>query len=120
MIEFKEDDNVFYIKVLGKIEQGDFEQNIREAAEDAITEYGKIRGILIDARDFEGWEDFPALMEHIGFIRELDDAVYRVAIIGDQTWQKLIPPVASLFLQPVVKRFDPEHADEATEWVKCW
>ena len=120
MIEFRSDDNVFYIKVLGKIEEGDFENNIREAAEDAIVEYGKIRGILVDASDFEGWEDFPALLEHIGFIRELDDSVYRVAIIGDQTWQKLIPPIAGLFLEPLIKRFDPGHAADAEDWVKCW
>ena len=120
MIEFYVDENVFYIKVLGKIEAGDFEDNIKVPADHIIADSGRIRGILIDTQDFEGWEDFPALLEHIGFIRELDDSVYRVAIIGDQTWQKLIPPIASLFLEPLVKRFDPGQASEAEDWVKCW
>lgn len=120
MIEFRIDENVFYIKVLGKIEKGDFEDNIRTPADHIISEYGKIRGIIIDARDFEGWEDFPALMEHIGFIKELNEDVYRVAIIGDSTWQKLLPPIAGLFVEPVIKRFDPDQADEAEEWIKSW
>jgi len=120
MIEFYEDENVFYIKVFGKIEAGDFEDNIKVPADHIIAESGRIRGILIDTQDFEGWEDFPALMEHIGFIKELDDNVGKVAIVGDQTWQKLIPPIASLFLQPVVKLFNPEQKEEAEEWVKSW
>ena len=120
MIEFHIDENVFYIKVLGKIEAGDFEDNIKVPADHIISESGRIRGILIDTQNFEGWEDFPALMEHIGFIKELDDNVGRVAIIGDQTWEKLIPPIASLFLQPVVQLFDPGRAKEADEWIKSW
>ena len=120
MIKFYMDENVFYIKVLGKIEVGDFEKNIKIPADHIISEYGRIRGILIDAEDFEGWEDFPALMEHIGFIKELDDNVGRVAIIGDQTWQKLITPIADLFLEPVVKRFDPGQGQEAEDWIKSW
>ena len=120
MIKFYADENVFYIKVLGKIEKGDFENNITRPADHVIAEYGKIRGIIIDASKFAGWEDFPALMEHIGFIRELDDNVGRVAIIGDATWQKLLPPVASLFLEPTTKRFEPGHGQDAEDWVKSW
>ena len=120
MIKFHIDENVFYIKVLGNIEKGDFENNIKIPADHVIAEYGRIRGILIDARDFEGWEDFPALMEHIGFIKELDDCVGRVAIVGDKTWQKLIQPIASLFVEPVVKRFEVGQIEEADEWIKSW
>jgi len=120
MIKVDYDETVLYIKVLGKIEKGDFENHVKKPADHILNEYGKIRGILIDASDFEGWEDFPALMEHIGFIKDMNHDVYRVAIIGDATWQKLLPSIANLFLEPVVKRFDPKHGQEAEEWIKHW
>lgn len=120
MIKLYIDKNVLYVKVLGKIEKSDFEDKMRKAADQVITEYGKIRGILIDANDFEGWEDFPAFMEHFGFVQDTNEDVYRIAIIGDQTWQKLFPPIASLFVEPVIKRFDPGHGEEADEWLKAW
>ena len=120
MIKVHYDETVLYIKVLGKVEKGDFEDNIKMPADHIISEYGKIRGILIDASEFEGWEDFPALMEHIGFIRQLNHDVYRVAIIGDKTWQKLLPPIAGLFVEPVIRRFDPGHGEEAEDWIKSW
>jgi len=120
MIKFHIDETVLYIKVLGKIEKGDFDDNLKKSVDHLISEYGKIRGILIDASDFEGWEDFPALMEHIGFIQELNEDVYRVAIIGNQTWQKLLPTIAGLFVEPVIKRFEPGHGKEAEDWIKTW
>lgn len=120
MIKFYYDDTIFYVKVLGKIEQGDFEENIRVPADHTIAEYGKIRGILIDANDFEGWEDFPALMEHIGFVKDINHDVDKVAIIGDGTWQKILPQIAGLFVKPVLKRFEPGHGQEAEDWIKSW
>lgn len=120
MIKIFVDGNVLYVKVLGEIQQGDFEEHARKAADQIIDEYGKIRGILIDANEFEGWEDFPALFEHISFVKDTNEDVYRVAIIGDQTWQKLLPPIASLFVEPVIKRFDPGQEEEAEAWIKKW
>lgn len=120
MIKLFVDNNILYAKVLGNIEQGDFDNNVRKAADEVINEYGKIRGILIDTNDFNGWEDFPAFLEHFGFIQDVNDDVYRIAIIGDSTWQKLLPMVASLFVEPVIKRFDPGHGEEAEEWIKKW
>ncbi|MCW8964967.1 MAG: STAS/SEC14 domain-containing protein, partial [Gammaproteobacteria bacterium] len=70
--------------------------------------------------EFEGWEDFPALMEHIGFIQELNEDVYRVAILGDNTWQKLLAPIAGLFVEPVIKRFEPGQEKEAKDWILAW
>lgn len=120
MLKFLVDETILRIKVLGKLEKEDFDDEITKSVDHIISEYGKIRGILIDASEFEGWEDFPALLEHIGFIQELDDAVYRVAILGDSTWQKLITPIADLFVEPVVKHFDPGQEDEAREWILAW
>jgi hypothetical protein len=120
MIEVCYEETILYIKVLGTIEKEDFETKAKEAADHIISEYGKIRGILIDAGEFEGWKDFPALLEYIGFVKEMNHKVYRVAIIGDATWQKLIPAIANLFLDPVVKRFDTHHGQEAEDWIKHW
>ena len=120
MLKLKIDTNVFYIKVLGKVEKGDFDDTLKTAADHIIAEYGKIRGIIIDGTDFDGWADFPALLEHLGFVQEINGHVDRVAIIGDHTWQKLLPPLASLFIEPVVRRFEPGENKQAEEWITTW
>lgn len=118
MIKVHVDDNILYVRVMGKIEQGDFEHTVEPEADHMISEYGKIRGILIDGSDFRGWDDFSALLEHIEFIRHHQEDVYRVALIGDSAWQKLVPGIAGLLLDPVIRRFDPGHGQEAEDWLR--
>lgn len=117
MIKLTAEKNVLYVKVIGKIEKGDFENIVRPEADFIIAEYGKIRGILIDTCDFDGWEDFPALLEHYGFIKEHMNDVYRIALIGDDTWQMILPAIANLLLDPEIKRFEPGEGQRAEDWI---
>jgi hypothetical protein len=56
-------------------------------------------------------------MGHLGFVKEHHKFVRRLAIIGNATWQKILPGIASLFLEPEVKRFAPGAQHAAEEWV---
>lgn len=44
MIKITADENILYIKVMGKIEQGDFDKIVEHEVDYVISEYGKIRG----------------------------------------------------------------------------
>ncbi len=35
-----------------------------------IAEHGELRGLLIHAKQFPGWQDFAAFLGHLGFVRE--------------------------------------------------
>jgi len=117
MIKVHVNNNILYAKVIGQIEKGDFEKSVEPVADHLIAEFGKIRGILIDATDIGGWDDFPALFAHYGFIKAHEHDIYRVALVGDQTWQKLLPGIATLLLDPQIERFDPGLERDAEAWL---
>jgi len=119
MIELSiDDDNILIVKVKGKIEEGDIEENVEREADYVIAEYGKVRGILIDATGTKGWSEFPVMAEERGFLKKHKEDVYRIALVGDQTWQKIIPAIVDLLVDPLIKHFNPGQEDEALEWLK--
>lgn len=79
---------------------------------------GRSGGTLIDTTGFEGWEDFPALLEEYNFLKKHEGDIYRVALLGDQTWQVVLPAIAKLLIDPIIKRFDPGHGEETEAWLK--
>lgn len=117
MIKLTAEENTLYVKVTGKIEKGDFENIVRPETDFMIAEYGKIKGIIIDATEFDGWEDFPAFLEHYGFIKAHMSDVFRIALIGDDTWQIILPTIANLFVNPEIKRFEPGEGQRAEDWI---
>ena len=91
-------------KAIGKLTHGDY-QIITPMIESALAgvEEPKIK-VLFDGREMEGWElraawdDFKLGVKYRGEFT-------RVAIIGNQNWQKLATKVGGWFVSGEVKQF---------------
>lgn len=67
-----------------KLEAGDFQQ-LAPQIDSLIRERGTIR-LLIDATRFAGWENMEALEKHVGFIKDHQQKVERIAVITAHDW----------------------------------
>ena len=48
-----------------------------------LTEHAKLRGVLVYAKAFPGWENFGGLTAHMHFVFDHHKKVERVAIVTD-------------------------------------
>ncbi|NOZ23166.1 MAG: STAS/SEC14 domain-containing protein [Planctomycetes bacterium] len=110
------EEGIVQVKVLGKLEKSDFAEKIGPLADEVIAEQGKLNGLILDLTAFDGWDGLPALLEHMRFVKNHHKYVRRLAVLGNKTWQKVLPRLAQVFVNAEVKTFDA--ADAAEAWVK--
>ena len=107
--------NVLRIIVPEKLKTGDF-RHIAPQVDSLISEHGRIR-LLIDASGFTGWENIEALEEHIGFVKNHQQKVERIAVIAGHDWQHWLIGVIRVFVHPEIRAYDKSHESEALQWI---
>src|SRR3954465_1992115 len=112
-------DELTYGKILevdlhGKLNREDFER-IGPETEALIERYGKIR-ILVTMRDFDGW-DVGALWEDLKWDAKHFNDVERLAMVGDECWQKWMTSFCKPFTTAEVRYFSFDALEEAHRWL---
>ncbi|MEO8875111.1 MAG: STAS/SEC14 domain-containing protein [Polyangiaceae bacterium] len=79
----------------------------------------ELRGIVIHAHEFPGWENFAALAHHIRFVRDHQREIHRIAISADGVVANLAPRLAEHFVKAEIKHFDYDALNEALAWAKA-
>ena len=63
------DEHVLILCPSGELEAGDF-QRIAAEVDPLIERTGGLRGLMIDAETFPGWEDFSAFASHLRLVKD--------------------------------------------------
>lgn len=107
---------VLVLEPRGELEAGDFER--LSAAVDPYLESGAgLRGLMIVAKHFPGWDDFAALTSHMRFVKDHQKKIRRIAIVSSDRLLSVVPRVASKFLSAEVRSFPTDERDQALLWV---
>ena len=119
MIEVKPfiEDGVVEVIVHGKLESIDF-QKVGPVMDEMIEHKGKIKGLLLNITEFEGWAGIEALMTHLKFVKAHHQYIERVAAVGNNAWMLLIPKLVSLFVKAEPRYFDIKNLEQAQKWVR--
>jgi hypothetical protein len=107
--------NIVYVAVSGKLEKEDYEIFVPEM-EGAIKQHGKIR-LLFELRDFQGWSASAAWEDTKFGVKHFQD-IERLAIVGDNKWEKGMAFIARPFTMAKVHYFDIAEWDEAERWLR--
>jgi hypothetical protein len=83
---------------------------------EAAMKHGKI-SLLVDATNFNGWENIQSFEKHIRFVKSHHNHVERIAIIAGHNWQHWLAGMLKIFVNPEVRVFDKEEASEVMEWI---
>ncbi len=111
-----EDRGVLIMEPHGELDTADFER-VSAEIDPYIDRAGALKGVMIVARHFPGWDDFGALTAHIRFIREHHKKIRRVALVSADRLVSAIPRIASRFVDAEVRAFPIDARDEALLWV---
>lgn len=82
-----------------------------------LSDHDKLHGVLIQAKDFPGWENFDGFTAHMHFVKANHKKVERVAVVTDSAMAPIAQSLASHFTSAEVKRFPYEDDAEAMDWL---
>jgi len=115
-VEIDEKKNVVILEPDGALSQHDFE-SAAKLIDPYIEADHPLRGLLIHAKYFPGWDSFAALCAHLKFVRNHHKKIARVAFATDSVVAELAETVASHFVSAELKLFSYNELDSAKRWV---
>jgi universal stress protein A len=105
--------HILALRVSGKLVEDDYTQFLPRL--EKILQKEKKISLLLMLEDFEGWSAKAALKDiQTGWTH--DDDFLRIAIVGENNWQKLIASFGNLFMDTKIRYFNEE--SDAIEWLK--
>jgi hypothetical protein len=81
-----------------------------------IEAHGELRGVVVHAREFPGWENLGAFFRHVRFVRDHHRRVRRIALAVGGRLADLAPALAEHFVAAEVKHFGYGDLDDAIAW----
>ena len=119
MISFQivRDEGIVIIEPSSPLEHSDFEK-LRRKIDQYIDEKGNLKGILVHAKSFPGWENFAAFIDHIKFVKDHHRKIKRVAAVTDSKFLAIGPSIAKHFVAAEIKHFDFEEMEAARQWLQ--
>lgn len=110
-----EPDDVVEVRAQGKLTRDDYRVFVPEM-ERLMKKDRKLR-ILFEMEDFGGWEA-GALWEDLKFDVKHHDDIERLALVGNEKWQKWMATVCKPFTSAKVKYFSEDEKSRADNWIR--
>lgn len=114
--ELLADQAVLVLTPAGPLTAADFTR-IAAVVDPYIEQHGKLKGLLIHASSFPGWDDFAALVSHLRFVRDHHKKIERIAVATDSAVLSTLPRIASHFVAAKVRHFDYADRGAALRWL---
>ena len=110
-----ESDTLLAFTMSGRLHDEDYRQ-FTPKIETALKMHGKIR-MLIQFRDFHGW-DAHALWDDVKFAIHHYDDIERIAMVGENAWEKWMAKVCKPFTTSTITTYDADNIDDAWRWLR--
>jgi len=112
------DEGILVLKPEGPLEAADFTRIARQV--DAyLGRKGMLRGVLVEAREFPGWQDFGALIAHLKFIKQHHRKIEKIAIVTDGGIATVMPRIAKHFVHAEIRPFALDEQSAAWSWLSA-
>jgi hypothetical protein len=106
--------NVLAFKLSGKLHDEDYKKFV-PMVDNAIAKDGKVR-ILAQFHDFHGW-DMHALWDDIKFSTTHCTKIEKIALVGEENWEKAMAAVCKPFTMAKIRYFDADEMKAAESWL---
>jgi len=116
-IQLLETEGIVTLTPHGPLDTADFER-LSGLVDPYIKANGSLKGVMVDAAAFPGWEDLGAIVSHLKFVMGHHSKVARVAIVSDSELLKFAPQVAKHFVAADIRRFPANEKTQALSWLR--
>ena len=115
--ELRREDGLLIIRPRGPLRAEDFTA-LATVVDPYIEEHGALRGIMVEAAAFPGWDSFAALVSHLRFVRDHHRLVGKIALVSDSSALALAPQLAKHFVKAEVRHFNANEREAALTWLR--
>ncbi len=115
--ELLEDEGILLLRPEGAIHAGDFE-TVAKSVDRYIDRKGSLRGVMIEAAGFPGWDSVAAFISHMRFVRDHHRLIGKVAAVSDSAFLSFAPHVAKHFVKAEIRHFNAGDRESALAWLR--
>ena len=108
---------ILIVKPDGRLSAEDF-ASVAATVDPYLEQNGTLRGLLLEAPSFPGWQDFAGLLSHLRFVRDHHRKIRRIAVVSDSAFLSVAPKVANHFVSAELKTFEAGARDAALAWIE--
>ena len=108
-------DGILHVSLRGKLDGAAYENDLEDINR-FMAQHDKVR-LLIDLRDFDGWQGLGALRDHFELVRGHAPRVERAAIVGDAGWQEMAVGIGKRAFGLEARHFATGEFDAAKAWL---
>lgn len=114
--ELRRDQGLLIVRPQGPLQAADF-ISLAAIVDPYIEAHGRLRGIMVEASSFPGWDSFAALLSHLRFVRDHHRLVRKIAAVSDSAVLSIAPRLAKHFVQAEVRHFSVHDRQAALAWL---
>lgn len=108
-------DGMLEVRLRGKVDGAAYDEAIGDL--DGFFAAHETVRLLIDLRDFDGWQGLDALRDHFYLVRGHAKRVQRAAIVGDAGWQEMAVQIGKRAFGLEAKYFAAADMAKAKAWL---
>ena len=108
-------EGLLHVSLRGKVDSTAYDGAIEDLDRYFAT-HDQIR-LLIDLRDFDGWQGLDALRDHFLLVRGHARRVHRAAVVGDAGWQAMAVQIGRRAFGLDARHFRAGELAEAKSWL---
>ncbi|MEQ9260658.1 MAG: STAS/SEC14 domain-containing protein [Roseovarius sp.] len=106
---------MLHVRLRGKLDTQAYANDLEDLNR-FMARYEKVR-LLIDLRDFDGWQGLSGLRDHFELVRGHAHKVERAAVLGDAGWQDMAAALGRRVLGFEARHFKAGEIEAAKAWL---
>ncbi len=110
-------EGILLLRPQGPIQAGDFE-SVTTLVDPYIEQTEGLRGVLIEAPSFPGWDSFAALLSHLRFVRDHHRFIAKIAAVSDSAVLSIVPHITKHFVKAKFRHFAANEREVALAWLR--
>ena len=108
--------SILYLRPKSALAETDFAE-IAKTADPYIQETGGLKGLIIEAPKFPGWESLGAMVAHFRFVRDHHKRIKKIGLVTDSAMGNVAQHLASHFVSAEIRHFSAGELEAARRWV---
>ena len=113
-IHVQQGDNHTVVRLLGQLEPAAY-ASVDSDIDDVMSRQDDVH-LVLDLREFSGWTGLSAIGNHLSLIRDHRRVPQRVAVVGNQAWQRMAEKLVSQFIAADTRFFESHNYADAEAW----